>query len=157
AMGWWMPEGRSTHAGSVDGLFYFILWVTTFFFILTEGILVWFMCKYGSGVEPPESKPPEFITKLIPNQHRLELVWSIVPGVILLIIAFAQVSAWADVKYRSRMPKMEETAENQSTKPPASKVDPSKTPVQLEVSARQFEWRVRYPAPRTMDAWLSGE
>jgi heme/copper-type cytochrome/quinol oxidase subunit 2 len=49
---------------------------------------------------------------------------------ILLFIAFAQVNAWADIKYQSRMP------------------DPEQV---FEVSARQFEWRFRYPVAEQLN------
>jgi cytochrome c oxidase subunit 2 len=149
-VGWWMPEGVSTHAGSVDWLFYLILYITGFFFVLTEAILVYFMFKFGGGQKPAEgSGPPEFLKKLIPDQHRLELAWSIVPAAILLIIAFTQVNTWAQVKYRSRMPSVEAKDGG------AGKTDTAANPIQLEVSARQFEWRIRYPSPKRMEAWLT--
>ena len=70
------------------------------------------------------------VTNLLNDQHKVEMAWTIVPAVILLYIAFAQVETWANVKYQSRMPTMRE----------------SKTPVPVAISARQFEWRVRYPS-----------
>ncbi len=153
ALGWWLPPGVSSISDLVDGLFYFILYITGFFFVLTEALLVWFMFKYGTGQKPPQSKPPEFVTRLIPNQHRLEIYWTIVPAIILLIVAFTQVGTWANAKYRSRMPKLEATA--QPAPPPAAKADPKVTPMQIEVSARQFEWRMRYPSSKRLEEWLS--
>ena len=67
------------------------------------------------------------MTAVIHNQHRLELAWTMVPGAILLFIAFVQVKTWAEIKYQSSMP------------------NPGKTQ-QMEVNARQFEWRMRYPS-----------
>ncbi|MCI0739796.1 MAG: cytochrome c oxidase subunit II [Gemmataceae bacterium] len=146
--GWWLPEGHSTHAGSVDRLFYVILWITAFFFVLTEAILCIFMWKYASG-RPKETaeatKTPGLFTKIfypvsnvLNDQHKVEMAWTVVPALILLYIAFAQVSAWADVKYQSRMPKYEGTL----------------TPLQIDVSARQFEWRVRYPSSERFQEWM---
>ncbi len=148
-VGWWLPEGVSTFAPHVDSLFYIILAVTGFFFVLTEGLLVYFMIRFGSRAdgEPVRARPPleektvAAIKKVIPNEHRLELAWTIVPAAILLYIAFAQVSTWAEMKYQSRMPHPDQK--------------------QLAVSARQFEWRMRYPHPDTFakmktDKKLSG-
>jgi cytochrome c oxidase subunit 2 len=153
AMGWWLPKNVSTFGGDVDALFYFILAITGFFFILTEALLVYFMFVYAGE---PGRRPAVFghhyaekkvfwtsffkriarpVTVLIHDQHRLELVWSIVPGVILLIIAIVQIRTWEEIKYYSRMPQP-----NQQTQ-------------QIEVSARQFEWRVRYPSPERMAEW----
>ena len=131
-VGIWLPEGVSTHAWDVDKLFYFILAVTTFFFLLTEGLLVWFMWKYAGRYDPAKAKevleadlatqPPEPMETLQPtwfgrlmrpvlrvlnDQHRVEMAWTLVPAIILLYIAFAQVGAWVEIKYRSRMPNRE--------------------------------------------------
>src|SRR5262249_25247457 len=138
--GWWLPEGVSTHSGHVDFLFYVILAITGFFFVLTEAILVYFIIRFAApetGREPMarpklEEHTINAIKKVIPNEHRLELAWTIVPAAILLYIAFAQVSTWADMKFVSRMPSPEQR--------------------QIGVSARQFEWRMRYPSPKTFDA-----
>ncbi len=145
-VGWWLPEGVSTHSGDVDSLFYLILYITGFFFILTEALLVIFMWKFGSrssSTEGQEKKPaPGWVSKImqpikkvIPDEHRLELAWTIVPAAILLYIAFVQVEAWARIKYQSRMPAMDGQT------------------MQIAVSARQFEWRMRYPSPERWESW----
>jgi cytochrome c oxidase subunit 2 len=156
--GWWLPRRVSTHAGNVDTLFYIILGITGFFFILTEALLVVFMWQYG---HEPGRHPHVFghhamaekgafwtsffkqmfrpVSALLHDQHRVELAWTLVPAAILLYIAFAQVNTWADVKYRSRMPSLD----------PAD----GRIPLQVEVSARQFEWRMRYPSPERWASW----
>ncbi len=147
-VGWWLPQGVSTHAASVDNLFYFILAITGFFFVLTEGILCVFMAKYAAiAIKRPMMlqgsrvgfrrlfKP---ITNLLHDQHRVEMAWTIVPALILLYIAFAQVDTWANVKYQSRMPTLKGAT----------------TPVQVAISARQFEWRMRYPSSARFAEWM---
>jgi cytochrome c oxidase subunit 2 len=145
-VGWWMPEGVSTHAGDVDFLFDVILYITAFFFFLTEGILVAFMWKYAGTSDHlhPTSRSKEYpgfmkpLTNLLHDQHRVELAWTFVPAVILLYIAFAQVNTWANIKYISRNEgKLGENAAQQ-----------------LAVSARQFEWRMRYPSARRFEKWM---
>ena len=145
-VGWWMPEGVSSHAHDVDQLFMVILWITTFFFVLTEALLVYFMWKYaaatdGKPVVGAKAEYPGFmkpLTNLLYNQHRVEMAWTLLPAVILLYIAFAQVQTWADIKYESRRSHTE-----------------SKTgSLQIGVSARQFEWRMRYPSSERFDKWL---
>ena len=66
-VGWWLPEAASTHAWSVDLLFYIILAITGFFFILTEAILCVFMYKYCSSEKgkPVSSSAPNFVTKML--------------------------------------------------------------------------------------------
>jgi cytochrome c oxidase subunit 2 len=116
--GWWLPRDVSVEGfGSrVDFLFYLILAITGFFFVLVEALLVWAMWRYAAA--------PGRKAEYVHSNHKLELLWTFVPAAILLFIAFAQVQAWEHIKYVSRMPE----------------------PTQLiEVSARQFEWRMRYP------------
>jgi cytochrome c oxidase subunit 2 len=155
-VGWWMPEGVSSHAGAIDGLFNVILAITGFFFILTEALLVYFMWVYAARPGQPghvfghhAAEDKVFWTKYfkwlirpvsarLHDPHRVERAWTLVPAVILLYIAFAQVDTWAEVKYVSRL----------------QKIEAKKTPVQVEVSARQFEWRVRYPSHQRMKEWL---
>ena len=160
AMGMWMPTGLSTHAADVDFLFNVILAITTFFFFLTEALLCVFMWKYDSAAKealrernlagastPGEvtvatAGPPAFLkplTRMLDTQHKVELAWTIIPAAILLYIAFAQVGAWARIKYQSRLAALVGDA----------------TPVQIEVSARQFEWRMRYPSAERMRDWLN--
>lgn len=151
-VGWWLPEGVSEHAGSIDNLFYIILAITAFFFFLTEFLLCYFMFIYAGKDRPVVTNradlPPfmrlmssiaGLIPKFLHDQHRVEMAWTIVPAIILLYIAFAQVSTWAEVKYLSRSP-------NYTGK--------TNTPLQVAVSARQFEWRMRYPSPERLRQWL---
>jgi cytochrome c oxidase subunit 2 len=152
--GWWLPEPVSQHAPGVDKLFYIILGITGFFFVLTEAILCVFMFKYGADRDksavpaPPGPLSKMFkpvtglVTGLLNDAHKVEMAWTIVPAAILLYIAFAQVDTWADVKYQSRMP----IAGDKRT---------PKTPNQVAVSARQFEWRVRYPNPTRFEKWTT--
>src|SRR5436305_5375091 len=101
-VGWGLPKDVSTYGHRVDFLFYLILYITGFFFILTEALLVYFMWTYASDPNRPE---PVFghhyaekkvfwtsffksafrpVTALLHNQHRVELAWTLVPAVILL-------------------------------------------------------------------------
>ena len=148
AMGWWLPEGASTHADDIDSLYYIILYITAFFFVLTEGILVVFMFKYEGqpGAKPPPRPSTSYVgslfkplTKVLNAPNKIELAWTIIPAAILLWIAFVQINTWADVKYKSRMPEFSE----------------KNAPLQVEVSARQFEWRLRYASPARNRKWLA--
>ena len=152
-VGWWLPKNVSSFGGQVDGLFYLILAITGFFFILTEGLLVYFMYVYaarpGSHEHPVGHHYAEKkvfwtsffksiarpVTAVIHNQHRLEMFWTLVPAAILLFIAFVQVRTWAEIKYQTNMPK------------------PDGRTQQMEVNARQFEWHIRYPSLERLDNW----
>ncbi len=154
---WWLPPGVSTHAPDIDRLYFIILGITGFFFILTEVLLVVFMWKYAGrpagqhvfGHHAEEKKVfwTTFfkrifrpVSSFLHNQHRVELAWTLVPAAILLYIAFAQVGTWAEAKYKSRMPAIG-TAKKDFV------------PVQAAISARQFEWRIRYPSYKSWQQW----
>ena len=63
------------------------------------------------------------------GSHNLEVIWTIVPAGILLFIALYQMDVWAEYRVQANF---DPKAVNQ--------------PI-AEVTARQFEWRIRYPAP----------
>jgi len=65
----------------VDALYIFIWWVSVFFFVLLMGLMVWFCVKYRRRRGVP--------TPLSPSHHTvLELTWSVVPTLLLVIIFF---------------------------------------------------------------------
>jgi cytochrome c oxidase subunit 2 len=120
-VGWWLPRNACSFGYETDKLFNWIMGVTGFFFFLTEGVLVYALFKFEAA--------PGRRAQFFHGSHKLELLWTAVPAAILLIIAFAQVEAWANIKYQARMPIPDQV---------------------LEVSARQFEWRIRYPLAEQM-------
>lgn len=141
--GWWLPEGVASHTDETDFLFYIILGITGFFFTLTEAILVFFMARYS--YEPGEKAPPHEIhwtlkpiANVLNNQHKVEMAWTVIPAAILLFIAFVQVQTWAKIKYRSRQ----------------EGIIGNMVPIQVDLSARQFEWRFRYPGSERFQNWL---
>jgi cytochrome c oxidase subunit II len=123
--GWWLPLNIASYGGQIDNLFYLILAITGFFFILTEAILVYAMIKYAG--EPGRK------AAYVHGHHNLEVVWTVIPGAILLFIALWQINVWAEVKYYKNMPR------------------PDEKPLQVEVTARQWEWRLRYASPARME------
>jgi cytochrome c oxidase subunit 2 len=112
-----LPENIGTYK-DVDTLFWLIFWVTGFFFVLTEGLLVYYLVKYRAkeGGKAIHSH----------GNHSLEMLWSIVPGVILFGLAVMQTGSWSQLKYKSAMPD-----EDQS--------------IVVQCIGRQFEWHFRYP------------
>ena len=95
-IGWWMPQNIASYGGEVDYLFYIILAFTGFFFVLTEAILVYVMYRYAYD--------PNRKADYVEGNHRLEMLWTMVPAGILLSIAFAQIRAWERIKYQALMP-----------------------------------------------------
>lgn len=126
-VGWWLPANVSTFGPDVDFLYYVILGITTFFFVLTEFLLVYAMCRYAGR---PGGK-----SAYVEGHHRLELMWTIVPGAILLYISIAQINAWSKIKYEAKMPEPD---------------------LAIQVTARQWDWTIRYadqPLPKNAREW----
>jgi cytochrome c oxidase subunit II len=115
--GWWLPKNIADFGGQVDSLFYIILGLTGFFFVLTEVVLIYTMWRFAYN--------PARKAEYTHGNHRLELVWTLVPAAILLYISFAQIGTWERIKYQASAP------------------DPQ---VFAQVTARQWEWRIRQPS-----------
>lgn len=112
----WLPADISTHGHAIDHLFYVILALTAVVFLITEFLLFLFMWRFDHSARRGES------VTFTHGSHTLEVVWTMIPTATLLFIALYQMNAWADAKMRK----------------------PDVAPL-LEVTARQFEWRLRYP------------
>ncbi len=110
-----LPADVSEHGYQIDHLYYFVLILTGAVFVATEVVLFWFLWKYDGDKN-------RGTVKYTHGSHNLEVVWTILPAATLLFIAIYQMNAWAEVKIR---------------KP--------EIPPTVEVTARQFEWRLRYP------------
>ena len=130
--GWWFPgsDGPSKGVASspigrrIDDLFHMILVITTITIIGTQialGYVLW------TGSRNRKTDGPIEKAWFSHGSHELEVIWSIVPAAVLLFIALYQMDVWANYRVKSSFP-----AEVQN-RPLA------------EVTARQFEWRIRYP------------
>ncbi|MCP4782263.1 MAG: cytochrome c oxidase subunit II [Fuerstiella sp.] len=109
----------------IDGLFYLILGIITVVFIGTQialGYVLW------QGAVKEEGKKAIFSH----GSHSLELIWTVVPAFVLIFIALYQMDVWAEFRIQTFYP-----AQTQEDGP------------RFELTARQFEWRVRYPEPGT--------
>ena len=115
---WWLPDNHSSMGREVDHLFVLILAITGIVFVGSELALAWAAWK---GAARPGGKATYFH-----GSQRLEVIWTIVPSGILVFIALYQMGTWANIKFRSSLPRVQPAA---------------------EVTARQFQWMIRYPGP----------
>lgn len=129
--GHWLPVNINDHGHVIDQLFMFILYLTGVIFVGTSLALFWFLWKYDSG----KNTQPVSYTH---GSHTLEVVWSILPAATLLFIAVYQMNAWADAKMRRPIDSPGPDGIEGTT-------DDLLTPPLVEVTGRQFEWRIRYP------------
>lgn len=160
---WWFPTTVNPAGTSeaplgqrIDDLFHMILYVTTVVFIGTQaalGYVLW------SGSKPPEEDLDETGAPrkawFTHGSHNLEVMWTIVPSGILLFIALYQMDVWAEYRIKDNFPKeIAQTLQTLGINPRVEverKTGAAVRTVTLmreavaEVTARQFEWRIRYP------------
>lgn len=105
-------EAASAHGVGTDSLLNLNLIIITTVFFLTNSLLFGFAYKY---VRKPGVKAYYF-----PHDNRLELVWTVVPAVVLAVIIILGLKSW-----------------NEQTS------DANKDAVRIELFSKQFDWTVR--------------
>jgi len=75
----WFRQNGSTFAESTDPIFYYIFWVSAFFFVLLMGLMVYFGVKYRRKPGVPAQVSPSHNTPL-------ELTWSVVPALLMAVM-----------------------------------------------------------------------
>lgn len=110
----WFPSSSSTVAPMVDDLFYMILWIGVVFFVLIVGVMCGFVWKYRrrEGHAPAHSAH---------HNNTLEVTWSVIPGLILVVIFFRGFTGYIDLR----------------TPPPDA--------YEIQVIAKKWSWAFRYP------------
>lgn len=110
----WLPEDVSTFGREIDSLFYLIYYITAVTFILVTILMVVFLIMYRQK----EGRRAIYSH----GNTTLEIIWTIVPAAILIVLSFMSVSTWAKVKRNA-----------------------PETDFELQVTAKQFNWEVVYP------------
>lgn len=123
--GWWLPADHSTFGFKTDQLFNMILAITTVAFIGVQLVLLFVMWKYG---DTGTARKGLFVH----GHHQLEVVWTVIPASILVVIAVVQWGTWLEIKRPANFP------------PEVQKRLQDNHPF-AEVLAGQFEWRITYP------------
>jgi len=116
---WWLPPNYSSYGEEIDTLYYWIFWITMVTFVLVEGALVWFCFKYR--------RDPARKAIYTHGNHRLEVLWTVIPAVILVALGVLSSSTWAKIK-------------NQ-----ADPNYPTEFQTTVRIVAQQFAWNVTYP------------
>ncbi|GAA4468532.1 cytochrome c oxidase subunit II [Nibrella saemangeumensis] len=114
AQGDFLPEASSPHGRRLDGLFWLSMAIVTAAFFITNTLLFYFAWKY----QYKEGKRATYY----PENHKLELIWTVVPAVVMALLVFTGWRAWRDIM---------------SEAPADSMV--------YEIVGKQFNWIVRYP------------
>lgn len=137
--GWWFPGPAASPLGRrIDDLFYLILWVTSITFVGTQIALAYVLFTGARKTEPGNEEKAWYSH----GSHELEVIWSVVPAVVLLFIALYQMEVWAEFRVKDSFPRkgMEEVLVRLN-----QQRGPRHSLALAEVTARQFEWRIRYP------------
>jgi cytochrome c oxidase subunit 2 len=111
-----LPENIATYGKELDDLFYLIYYITGAVFLLVTVLLVVFLVMYR---ERPGRR-----AVYSHGNTTLEMVWTIVPALILVVVTFLSIPSWSKVK--SRIPESD---------------------LHIRVTAKQFNWEVTYPGP----------
>lgn len=75
-----LPPQGSSYAGEVDNLYMFLVWLSVFFFLLVAGLALYSVWRYRYR--------PGRVTPHITHSLPLELIWSIVPLLLVVGIFF---------------------------------------------------------------------
>ena len=110
----WLPENIATYGKELDDLFYLIYYITGGAFVLVTVLLVAFLVVYR---ERPGRR-----AVYTHGNTTLEMVWTIVPSLILVVLTFLSIPSWSKVK--SRIPESD---------------------LHVRITGKQFNWEVHVP------------
>jgi cytochrome c oxidase subunit 2 len=111
---WWLPENVSTYGREIDWLFHLIYVITGVTFILVAAAMIAFLIMYRDR--------PGRRARYTHGNTSLEIVWTIVPALILVVLTALSAPAWSKIKMSA---------------PPSDFV--------VDVTAKQFNWQVKHP------------
>jgi cytochrome c oxidase subunit 2 len=109
-----LGDSSSEHGVRLDKMMSITFAVTIFVFLVTEFLLFWFAFKYRAkkGVK----------ALFYPDNDKLELIWTIIPAIVLTILVIGGLNAWRSIT-----------------------ADPEGETSEIELFAFQFGWQARYP------------
>ena len=112
--GEYLPVSASAHGVDVDQLMKVNIWLITIVFFIVNFFLFFFAWKY----QYKKGRKAKFFA----HDNRLEMLWTLVPGVTLAFIIVYGLITW-----------------NKITGPASADA------LQIELYSRQFDWTARYP------------
>ena len=104
----------SEHGKITDNLFWITMAITVIAFVIISIVMFWFTFKYRYN----KDRKAEYF----PDNHYLELTWTIVPAIVLTLLIFKGLNTWNDI-----------------TSPASKEAEV------IEVIGQQFAWTARYP------------
>lgn len=110
----WFPPQVSTMAAETDWLFHFIMWICVFFMVLVTGLMVAFVWSY-------RRRPGVVAEKTATHHTALELTWTILPSVILVVIFYFGVNGFIE------------------------QYTPPRNAREVQVTGQKWKWLFQYP------------
>ncbi len=114
----WLPPNVSTYGGEIDFFFYVIYYITAGVFFLVAAAMIIFLVKYRYR----EGRRATYTH----GNTTLEIVWTTATFAAMLILALVSKPLWGRIKQQ---------------------VPTTQNNVVVQVTAKQFNWEVRYPGP----------
>ena len=114
---WWFPTLHSVHGAEIDGVFRAVLIVTGIAFVITQGLLGYFVARYGTN----GSEHADYWH----DNPKAEFFLLTATAIILVVLVFMGQRVWLRY-YFSGLP------ENATI---------------LHVTGQQFQWQFHYPGP----------
>ncbi len=116
---WYGPnQSASAHGSSLDYMFNITLFFTGIVFVFTQILLFYFAFKYRAK----KGRKALFM----PHDNRLEVVWTVIPAVVMTFLVVGGLDAWNEVM---------------------ADVGPNEEFIEVEGTGYQFAWHLRYPGP----------
>ncbi len=114
---YWFPSVASAHGPAVDGLFVAVLIVTGIAFIAVQGLMAYFVFRFGENGDERASHWHE--------NAKVEGTLIAITAVTLTVLVFLGQSVWASIYFS----------------------EPPDDAMIVEVTGQQFQWVFRYPGP----------
>lgn len=111
---YFLPESASMHGKWTDNMFWVTTWITIAMFLFTNFLLFYFSWRYSYK----EDRKASFY----PDNNTLEIVWTIVPAIILTALVITGWRTWTKITDKA-----------------------PEDALVIEIKAKQFGWEVRYP------------
>lgn len=113
----WMPVGGSTFASDVDWTFYYVYWVSVFFFVIIGVCMFWFAWRYRQRSAEDRKR----VAHGVHHSNVLEITWSVIPLIIVMSIFMYGFKGFLDM-----------------TTPPSEAYE-------IVVHAKKWSWEFQYP------------
>ena len=114
---YWFPSVASEHGDAIDGVFVAVLIVTGVAFIAIQGLMAYFVFRFGENGDERASHWHE--------NAKVEAILIGITAVTLTVLVFMGQSVWASIYF----------------------AEPPDDAMIVEVTGQQFQWVFRYPGP----------